>query len=217
MNFETSCVTMERGGLDPKSLWRQGAFFQAHEHVQINAGRQQQAGKKDYRDFFVAFIQRHAPFELKPGRYVQDASFRIARHFLSGSYVTFARVVSLEYGSSDWVMVEHAERERPRLFANVLLQPVKELEKRGHIDAALDVLYSRIDRLFRAKEFASVDNLLQQVVVDSLTVDVLLGLLTSTLPAKSKLPARSKFYIEVEASIKKRNEWEDGLLTGLES
>jgi hypothetical protein len=114
-------------------------------------------------------------------------------------------------------MVGHIEPQRQRLFTDVFLQPVRELEKRGHIDAALDVLYDRVDSLLRGKQFAAVDDLLQQVRVNALSVDVLIGLLTSTLPARSKLPSRAKFYSESEASIRQRGEWEEGLLTGLES
>ena len=44
----------------------------------------------------------------------------------------------------------------------------------------------------------------------------LLALLTSTLPARSRLPYRPTFFSMVEKHLKSTNQWEDGLLTGLE-
>jgi len=58
---------------------------------------------------------------------------------------------------------------------------------------------------------------LRQVDVRIFSTDLLLGILTATLPAKSKLPSRTPFFGKVEAIIKRRGEWEKGLLTGLES
>ena len=79
------------------------------------------------------------------------------------------------------------------------------------------VLYDRVDDLLKARQFSAVDGLLRQANVGSISVDVLLGLLTATPPARSELPARSKFFADVEASVKVRGEWENGLLAGLES
>jgi hypothetical protein len=107
--------------------------------------------------------------------------------------------------------------EQPETKLKKFLQPVTQLEKQGHVDAALDVLYDRVDDLLKAKQFTTVDSLLREASVASLSVEILLGLLTATLPARSRLPARSKFFGEAEASIKARGQWENGLLAGLES
>ena len=96
------------------------------------------------------------------------------------------------------------------------LRPVTALEKSGHIDAALDVLYDRVDDLLKLKRFATLDALLEEAKVDSLSVDLILGLLTASLPARSKLSARCRFYAEATESIRRRCAWEDGLLAGLE-
>ena len=107
--------------------------------------------------------------------------------------------------------------EQPVTTVEKFLQPVTRLEKHGHLDAALDVLYDRVDDLLKAKQFTAIDNLLRETTVASYSVDILLALLTATFPARSKLPARSKFFADVEASIKGRGEWENSLLAGLES
>lgn len=97
------------------------------------------------------------------------------------------------------------------------LAPVLRLEKLGRIDTALDALYDRVDDLLKSEDFPALGAMLRQADVESLSTDILLGLLTATLPARSKLPARAQFFAEAEASIKSRDEWEDGLLAGLES
>src|SRR5439155_5576373 len=84
-----------------------------------------------------------------------------------------------------------AELEKPTAVADKFLHPVVQLEKQGRADSALDVLYDRVDDLLKAKQFATVDDLLRQAHVDLLSVDVLLGLLTATVPARSRLLARS--------------------------
>jgi hypothetical protein len=107
--------------------------------------------------------------------------------------------------------------EKPPANLDKFLWPVTRLERLGRIDAALDILYDRVDDLLKARDFSTVDELLRQADVSSFSVDVLLGLLTATLPGRSKLPARSKFFRDVEVCIKERGEWEFGLLAGLES
>ena len=107
--------------------------------------------------------------------------------------------------------------QKPRARLEAFLEPATRLEKHGRVDAALDVLYDRVDDLLKAKQFALVDDLLRQANVTSLSTDMLLGFLTVTLPAKSKLAARDKFFADAEASIKTRGEWENSLLAGLES
>lgn len=212
--LETTCVTM-RGGLDPKDLWRQGAFFQARGHLQVNAGRQQQAGKEDYTDYFTA-MGRSKAFVLYADPSVQATSFRAARNFIVHSCDAFARVLFRSHGWGRQIFVERVELQE-RTLADFFLEPVRQLERRGHVDAALDVLYDRIDDQLKRKQFGVTDTLLRQAKVDLLSPDVILGILTATLPARSKLPSRAKFFAEAEASLKARGEWENGLLAGLES
>ena len=67
------------------------------------------------------------------------------------------------------------------------------------------------------QKFYETDQLLQNINVSEYSVDLLLGLLTATLPARSKLRSRAQFFSEVEAVLKERGQWEDNLLVGLES
>jgi len=90
------------------------------------------------------------------------------------------------------------------------------LDEQGRTDAALDLIYDSIDERLRNSQFPEIDTILAQLPTNELSTDILLGLLTATLPARRKLDARRTFYCEVENSLKQRGEYEDGLLTGLE-
>lgn len=90
------------------------------------------------------------------------------------------------------------------------------LDGKGHVDAALDLIYDSIDEMLLHGNFAEVDMLLSDAPVNDLSVDLLLGLLTATLPARSKLTHRLDFLNQTRASLCERGELEEGLLSGLE-
>jgi len=79
------------------------------------------------------------------------------------------------------------------------------------IDEIIDV----IDENLRADRFEGVDNTLRSLDVRILDTDELIAYLSSTLPAKSKLPYRPEFYSSAEIEIRNRGEYEKGLLDGL--
>ena len=91
------------------------------------------------------------------------------------------------------------------------------LAKNGQIDAALDLVFDRIGNFLVKCKFQEVDSILEDVRPERLSVDILLGLLTCTLPAKTKLSTRAALFVKVEKEIRKRGEWEEGLLSGLEN
>src|SRR6266436_6087207 len=64
------------------------------------------------------------------------------------------------------------------------------LDTARHHNAALDLIYDSMDEMMRKGEFDSLNSLLANINVADLSVDLLLGLLTATLPAKSRLPSR---------------------------
>lgn len=91
-----------------------------------------------------------------------------------------------------------------------------ELDARGHTDAALDLIYDSVDKLMRDGQFPTLDSILSGVPVAELTVDILLGLLTATLPARNRLHSRNPLFRQIEQTLKNRGQLEPGLLTGLE-
>ncbi len=116
-------------------------------------------------------------------------------------------------------LTESASRFEPRKDEGApresFLDRALRLDQRGQVDAALDLLYDSFDGLFRRGEFERADSLLSQLSADKFSADVLLGILTATLPARSRLPSRPRFYHAVESTLRGRGELEDGLLTGL--
>jgi len=80
----------------------------------------------------------------------------------------------------------------------------------------LDGIYSWADELMRAGRFQYLNAAISAFHPDDMTTDNLLGVLTATLPAKSKLPARKAFFQAVERILTARGEMESGLLAGLE-
>ncbi len=90
------------------------------------------------------------------------------------------------------------------------------LDQAGHGDAALDLIYDSVDELMRSGALGQLDALLAHLAVADLSTDILLGILTATLPARTSLPARRKLFPEIEHALRGRGHHEDGILTGLE-
>lgn len=77
----------------------------------------------------------------------------------------------------------------------------------------LDNLYEHIDFLMRTEQFSVLDFRMKCVDIKTEYTEVLLGWLTATLPAKSKLPFRPEMYKRIESELNKRKQF--GLLEGL--
>lgn len=83
-------------------------------------------------------------------------------------------------------------------------------------DPALDFIYSTLDALMCASDFATVDAVLADGFADSSTV-VLLGLLSITSPAAPKLTQRVPFARDVRARLTVRDPARvDDLMRGLD-
>lgn len=98
-----------------------------------------------------------------------------------------------------------------------LVADAKQLASDGLIDAALDLLYDSVDEmLWKDDDLSQLDSILTDIEVEGLSVDILLGILTATLPAKGRLTARGKFFDKIKRELVDRGEYEEGLLSGLE-
>jgi hypothetical protein len=80
----------------------------------------------------------------------------------------------------------------------------------------LDEIYERIDSLMKEGKFNEIDRELQRMDINSTDINIILAYLTTTLPVRSKLSNRKKFYSEFEKQLKANSEYETGLLDGLE-
>lgn len=202
-----------------KDLWRQTVQSRFRDRTQPNYGRIQQRGKASY---YVAFEESEGFIQGRETGSMERSEIALA-------WLSFgtARPRRAFFGHR-WV--KYLKRRTPmavRRFAAAydaepprregFLDRASRLEKRGQLDAALDLVYDQIDEKLSSGSLDQMDRLLANVDPESLSTDLLLGLLTATLPARSRLPARNRFYREVERVLRNRPEWEEGLLAGLES
>lgn len=87
-----------------------------------------------------------------------------------------------------------------------------QLVRRGRRDAAMDDLFDHIDAFMRAGDFVTLNMILQSLHPCTLELDTVLGILTASLPARSKIPSRKKFFDSAVRSFQN----EPGLFSGLE-
>jgi hypothetical protein len=95
-----------------------------------------------------------------------------------------------------------------------LVKCLIEAEKSGR-DKALDQLYDAVDDMYRDGRVDELNAILSAIPVQQLSVHLLLGFLTATLPFRSQLPARLELRSRVEETLRQRGEYHDSLLSGL--
>ncbi|MEX2139713.1 MAG: hypothetical protein WD894_10655 [Pirellulales bacterium] len=96
------------------------------------------------------------------------------------------------------------------------LDHAKRLDQLGQTDTALDIIFDQIDEMLLAGEFDRVNQVLVDTHADNYSVDLLLGILTATLPAKDRFSSRPEFFRRVAHTLQSRGELKDGLLIGLD-
>lgn len=90
-----------------------------------------------------------------------------------------------------------------------------DLEKQGDVEQALDVLFNHFDNMLLDGNFAECSDLLAELAVEEFSTNLLLTILTATLPAHYKLPGRMSCYLKVGEVITSRKEDSLSLLAGL--
>lgn len=91
------------------------------------------------------------------------------------------------------------------------------LEKEGHLDISLDVLYWRMHLLEQNEKYQEIDEILKKYSPESLTINGMLGLLTTTLMIHYILKERKNFFISCKKELEKRQVPDiDKLLRGLD-
>lgn len=96
------------------------------------------------------------------------------------------------------------------------LENARRLDRRNQTDAALDLIFDQVDEMLLADHFEHVDQLLNEITPSDYSVELLLGLLTATLPAKNQLPHRYEFFQRVSDTLQDHGELKEGLLVGLD-
>jgi hypothetical protein len=95
------------------------------------------------------------------------------------------------------------------------LDAAKEFEKLGDIRSAMAVVYRNTRYRIRDGQYSELDSDIGRFDPSTAKIDTLLAVLTATAPAKRMLPHRSRLYKQVRRTLKRRGEWEKGLLDGL--
>lgn len=90
------------------------------------------------------------------------------------------------------------------------------IERQGNLRASLAIIYRRVEELMREGMLETLDDEIASVPAEEMGTDVLLGLLTATLPAKRKLPSRLQLFRSTRKTLKMRGHFEPGVLDGLE-
>ena len=96
------------------------------------------------------------------------------------------------------------------------ISDAQQLVRVGRVEAALDLIYDRIDEMMRQDNLAELDGILPELSVAELSDHILLGVLTATLPIRTRLPSRPGLFGRIEQVLQERGAYEEGLLTGLE-
>lgn len=86
----------------------------------------------------------------------------------------------------------------------------------GQLGRALDIIYDAIDDKLLAGKFDEVDASLRLVDVRVLDTAMLIGILTITSWARSRLPFRNEFFELVRQELDRRGENDPRNLQGLE-
>lgn len=89
------------------------------------------------------------------------------------------------------------------------------LDRNGATGHALELIYDHIEQLMGEKALEILNDVLVIVPFESIGTDVLLGLLTATLPVKSQLSNRPALRKATEKLIRRRGQYDRRLLYGL--
>lgn len=112
-----------------------------------------------------------------------------------------------------WLTVNAAKKAS---VESGLIERLTAIEASGKRDKALDELYDAIDEMLYEGKWPELGGLLKGLDVSRISVHLMLGLLTATLPANDQLSsAREALKSRVEAELRRRGEFRESLLSGL--
>jgi hypothetical protein len=152
--------------------------------------------------------------EFIPGHKIRIAAKVTTREDVGADSISDRAQMVLANAVAGWVRQARLRAEHSSQIAS-FLDRARRLEDQGLIDSAMDLVHDSIDELLRRGQFALCDSVLNEIDPAQYSADVLLALLTSTAPARSKLSTRRKFFRSVTKTLKERKEYERGLLDGL--
>jgi hypothetical protein len=189
--------------LNRKSLYRGAASLSSPSEVQVSPGRIQRHGR-------ISYLRKAGK-----GRFYNFGGFRHhARQWtLRYGDDAFGATTTYRY-RKDFRKVNNAGIVRePR---NSFLVRARKLEAHGNPDEALDLVYDQVDAMLSAGKLEELQEILTNVDPRLLSTSLILALLTSTLPVRKRLARRDGFFRLAAEHLKRRKDWTDDLLIGLE-
>lgn len=103
---------------------------------------------------------------------------------------------------------------RPRSVPDILTK-VSIFERAGDVRSALAAIYQWAERARQRGEIDEINARLPVKDAERFSSSALLAFLTATLPVKTRLSARKALFREVKRILKKRGQYERGVLSGL--
>lgn len=91
---------------------------------------------------------------------------------------------------------------QPKSSAFAWLDHVYSLTAKNESDAAIDVLFPKMDKLFREGHFDTADDVLRAVDVARLNTSLMVAVLAITRPAKASLPQRQVLLQRIERRLR---------------
>lgn len=82
------------------------------------------------------------------------------------------------------------------------LDDVYSLVVKGKPDDAVDIVYENVDRMLERGEFERCDSFLRVVDLSRLDTNVMVALLSITMPAATKLKARAEVLASIEKNLR---------------
>ena len=153
-------------------------------------------------------------FEKKSWRYIEVIGDNIANNNLFPD--TSRLFGNTLFNDRISVKIIRETEQRHKLIRQSLFERAKMLELRKYFDESLDLIYDYFDKLFWDEKWDIADKALREVKVSEYSLDILLAILTSTLPAADKLSTRKKVFNDIEIELRERGDLDDTLLVGLE-
>lgn len=140
-------------------------------------------------------------FSWSPGYRVSDAN---------GAFTTAVRSAFAQAGCVPWIATVGGHHG-----TNVVAR-ARQLEARGHSDQAIDLIYDHFDRMLGDNKFRDCEQLIDQLVAHELSTDLIISVLTATLPWRSQIAARQRFLQRARLVLAARGEADGSLLFGLD-
>lgn len=94
------------------------------------------------------------------------------------------------------------ERPTPIVNSPMWLEDIYSLVAQRKIDEAIDILFRHVNEMLCRNEFVLCNDLLYTVDLKRLDTNLLVGLLTITLPASTELPFRAKLVKRIEEKLR---------------